>query len=79
MLLQFDLSGIDWIIGLGVMFAMAYVMWHLTSDDFEDFFIWLTIFNGFVCWGGLLPLWTLILNLLIMSLILYNKMNKKMR
>jgi len=73
MLLQFDVLIVDNIIGIGVMFGMAFIMTMLTDEDMSlsTFIIWLMVFSGFVCWGGLLPLWVLILTLVMGSGILY--------
>lgn len=64
-------------VGLGIMFGLAYLMYSLTSDDFRDYFIWMLIFNGLVVYGGLLPLWTLVLSLLIVSIILIIESKKR--
>lgn len=59
------------------MFGLALVMTKLTFNDIETFFIFLTIFSGFVVWSGLLPLWILIINLIILVLIIGNKVKKR--
>ena len=52
-LTYFDISGIDWMLGLGIMFGLAFVMTFLTeSKELDSFFIWLMLFCGFVVWGG---------------------------
>lgn len=68
---------VNWILGIAIMFALALVLTKLTFNDLESFFIWLTIFAGFVVWSGLLPLWILIICLIIMILIIVNKIKKK--
>lgn len=59
------------------MFALALLLTYITYRDFESFMIWLTIFCGFIVWGGLLPLWVLILNLVVISLIIVNIVYRK--
>lgn len=59
------------------MFGMALVLTYMTFRDLETFFIWLTIFAGFVVWGGLLDLWVLILCLIILSVIMINIIYRK--
>ncbi len=63
--------------GLALMFSLALFFSFLTYKDVETFFIWLTIFCGFVVWGGLLPLWVLVVDLIILTLIIANNVNKK--
>lgn len=58
--------------GLAVMFGLALVMTYLTYKDVETFFIFLTIFSGYVVWAGLLDLWVLIINVIILTLIIGN-------
>lgn len=77
MLYQFDVSGIEWILGVGIMFGLAFVMTTLTFNSMSCFFIWLTIFNAFVVWAGLLPLWTLILCIVILTTVIYFEMSDK--
>lgn len=67
---------ISFMLGLAIMFALALFMSFLTSKDTESFFIFLTIFAGFVVWGGLIDLWVLILCLIILTLIIISKFKK---
>ena len=53
---------------LSLMFTM------LTYKDIETFFIYLCVFGGFCVWSGLLPMWILVLNLIIIVLILGNNL-----
>lgn len=77
MLLQFEMAGYEWMIALGLMFGLAFVMNLITFDNMGSFFIWLTIFNAIVVWGGLLPLWTLVLCLIILTVVIYSEMKDK--
>ncbi|MBA7496342.1 hypothetical protein ES702_06942 [subsurface metagenome] len=74
---EFDLTGIDWMLGVAIMFGLAYILYSLTSDNIKVFFIWLAIINGFVVMGGLLPLWTLVLNMLILCLVIYLEIKER--
>lgn len=74
MLLQLTIEGFEWVLGIGLMFGLALVMSHLTRKTLSCFFIWLTVFNGFVVWGGLLPLWTLIVCVIVLIIIMYSEM-----
>lgn len=65
------------ILGLAIMFGLALVMSYLTYQDFESFFVWLTIFSAFVVWSGLVDLWILVINMIILTLILINNINKR--
>lgn len=64
-------TGFEWIIGLGLMFALALMFTLLTSESLSTFFVWLLIFDGIMVWCELLPLWSLILCLIILIIIIY--------
>ena len=70
---------INFMLGLGIMFGLSLFMTYLTSKDTETFFIFLTIFAGFVVWGELIDLWVLILCLIILTLIIYSKTKRSTR
>ena len=67
----------DWIIGIALMFGLALVLNKLTFESMPSFIIFLTIFNAFVVYGNLLPLWSLVLNIVILSIVMYIEMNNK--
>lgn len=71
------MTAYDWIIGLALMFGLALVLNKFTFESLAGFFIFLTIFNGFVVYANLLPLWSLILNLVILSIVIYNELTNK--
>lgn len=58
------------------MFGLAILFTYFTYKDVKTFFIFLTIFNAFVVWGGLLDLWTLIVNIIILCLIIIQTFKK---
>jgi len=62
---------VEWIIGAGLMFGLALILNYYTFESLKGFFVFLTIFNAFVIWAGLLPFWTLILNLIILTYLMY--------
>lgn len=68
---------ISWMLGIGIMFGLSFIMTVLTNKDLETFFIFLTIFSGFVVWSGLLPLWILVVSVIVLVLIITSKVNKK--
>lgn len=75
MLFQFDMPiGYEWLIGLGLMFGLAFVMNLVTFNKTNSFFVWLLIFNALMVWGGLLELWTLVLCIIILSVIIFYEM-----
>ena len=61
----------EWILGIGLMFGLAFVLTFMTRKDMLSFLAWLTVFCGIVVWAGLLELWTLILCIIFLVLILY--------
>jgi hypothetical protein len=75
MLFQFDMPiGYEWLIGLGLMFGLAFVMNLITFNKTNSFFVWLLIFNAMMVWGGLLELWTLVLCIIILSVVIFYEM-----
>lgn len=66
-----SIIGLEWIIGVGLMFGLAFIFMFLTKKTISSFFVWLVIFNGFMVWGGLLELWTLVLTLIILVAVIY--------
>lgn len=65
------------IIGLSLTFGLAIVLTYLTYKDIETFFCFLTIFDGFSVWSGLLPLWSLVLCLILLVFIVGNNIKKR--
>ena len=60
------------------MFGLALVLNHFTIDNIKGFFIFLTFFNAFVVFANLLPYWTLILNIVVLSFVMYFELKKNM-
>jgi len=71
------MTSYDWIIGLALMFGLALVMNKFTFETLAGFFVFLTIFNGFVVYANLLPLWSLILNIVVLSIVMYQELSNK--
>ena len=71
------MTSYDWLIGLALIVGLAFFFSYITYRDLSSFFIFLTIFNAFVVWIGFLPLWTLILNLIVLIGIIYVEINNK--
>jgi len=71
MLLQFDITGMEWILGIGIVFGLALVMTMVTKKTPSAFLSWLLIFCGFVVASGLLPLWSLILCIIGLTISLF--------
>lgn len=67
----------QWIFGISLMFGLALVLNYYTFENPKGFFVFLTLFNAFVVWSGFLPYWTLILNIIILTFIMYSEINKK--
>jgi len=68
---------LDWIIGVGLMFGFAFVFNYITFDNILGFLAYMTIFNGFTVYANLLPLWTLILNIIVLVLVMYYESTNK--
>lgn len=70
---------IDLVVGLGVILMLALFMTYLTYKDIQTFFIFLAIFSAFAVWSGLLELWVLIINMVVLSMILISMIYSKRR
>lgn len=67
----------EWIIGLALMFGLALVLNYYIDGDIKMFFVFLTLFNVFMVWSGLLPFWSLIVCIILLSLIIYIELSTK--
>jgi len=67
------LPSFDWMIGVGLMFGLALVLNKYTFENLIGFLVFLTIFNAFVVWGGLLPAWSVIVNIVILVIMIYSE------
>ena len=67
----------EWIIGIALMFSLAFIMNYISRNDFAGFIVFLTIFNAFIVWTGFLSLWTLILCIIILSILIVSEIYKK--
>ena len=65
------MTSYDWIIGIGLMFSLALIFSKITYNNLLSFFIFLTLFSGFVVASELLPLWVLILNIVLLTIFIY--------
>ena len=66
-----SIIGLEWMIGIGLMFGLAFIFMFLTKKTVSSLFVWLVIFNAFMVWGNLLDLWTLVLTLIALVIIIY--------
>lgn len=67
----------EWLIGVGIMFGFAFAMSYITYRTLGSFFAFLLFFNSFVVWAELLPLWTLVVNILIVTFMMYLSITSK--
>ena len=47
-----SIVGLEWMIGISLMFGLAFIFMYLTKKTVSSFFVWIVIFNGFMVWGG---------------------------
>lgn len=73
----YKITTLDWIFGISIMFGLAIVLNKYTFESLTGFLVFLTIFNSFVVFGGLLPNWTLILNIVVLTIIIYSETKQK--
>lgn len=74
---QFDITGAEWIIGIGLVFGLAFVFTVLTEQDTRIFLIFVTVFTTFGVWAELLEVWTLIISIIAVTGIVYIELSKK--
>ena len=67
----------DWLMGVALMFGLAISFTFMTEKSLTTFFVYLTIFNAFMYWIAFLPLWSLVLNVIVLTLIGYIEMRGK--
>ena len=65
------MATVAWIIGISLMFGLALVLNYYTFESLIGFFAFLTLFNAFVVWADLLPFWTIILNIVVLTYLMY--------
>ena len=53
------------------MFGLALILNYYTFESLIGFFVFLTLFNAFVVWADLLPFWTIILNIVVLTYLMY--------
>jgi len=70
MILQTSIVGFEWVIGLGLAFGLAFTLDYLTFKDIKGFFIFLTIFVGFMVWANMLELWSLVMCLIVLTVLM---------
>lgn len=57
----FAISPFDWILGLGIMFGVSFLLTMLIEErNMLVFLTFATMMGAFVVWAGLLELWVLI-------------------
>jgi len=67
------MTSYDWLIGFGVMFGFGFSLSLLSEFTIEKFFGYLTFLNAFMVWIDFLPLWSLVLNILVLVFIVMTK------
>lgn len=70
MIFQSSIVGFEWVIGLGLAVGLAFMLDYLTFKDFKGFFIFLTIFVGFMVWANMLELWSLIMCMIVLTVLI---------
>ena len=61
----------EWILGIGIMFGLAFFLTFITNKNMVSFVAWLAVFCGVVVWAGLLELWTLILCIVFLVVVMF--------
>jgi len=77
LILQLSIEGSEWILGIGIAFGMAFVFTLITIQDVSVFLAFLTMFVGFSVWAELLPVWSLILCFIVLTISLYVQIKER--
>jgi len=59
------LAGYDWIIGLGLIFGLAFMITILLDGNGKVFFIFLTVLSAIMVYAAMLDLWVFIVSFII--------------
>ena len=65
-----SIAGFEWVIGVGLAVGLAFTLDYLTFKDIKGFFIFLTIFIGFMVWAGMLELWSLVMCIIVLTVLI---------
>lgn len=63
------MASYEWLIGFGVMFGFALSLSYMSEFTIEKFFGYLTFLNAYMVWIEFLPLWSLVINILVLVFI----------
>lgn len=61
----------DWILGLGLIFGLAFFLMFLLKADMKSYFPLATLFSVFVVYAGLLDAWVMVILLIIDVIIVF--------
>lgn len=64
------------IIGIGLLFGLSFIFTILTSKNFFAFISFLTFYDVFIVWAGLLELSTLVLLIIFQFVVFYIRIRK---
>jgi hypothetical protein len=73
----YNISSYDWMLGLGFIFGFSFLLAFISEFTIEIFFGYLALFTCFMVWIGYLPLWILIIEILIMTVLAITKLSKR--
>jgi hypothetical protein len=71
------IASYDWLIGLGLAFGLAFSLTYMISKKLEVFLVFLMIFTGFVVAVGLLPVWSMVIQIIFLITLVYVSMKKR--
>jgi len=67
---------VELIIGLSVMFGLAFIFTYLTYQNIVCFLSFSLLFCGFVVWAGLLESWIMSLNLIALITVIFYRIRQ---
>lgn len=77
MILQFSIVGFEWVLGVGIAFGLAFMLNYITFNRLSSFFVFLTIFIAFMVWAEMLPLWSLVVCIMLLTIIIFLQMKSQ--
>jgi len=79
MILQLSVEGYEWVIGIALVFVLALIFTIIIDVELYGFFAFLTFFDVLVVWSGLLPLWSLVACVIMLTVSVYLKVQENRR
>jgi len=77
MILQYDITGIEWIMGLPLLFGLSLVFNLIKGKSTSSFLIWMLVVDTFIVYAGLLDVSSLYIIIILNIISIYIQFNGK--